>query len=167
MGITHKKKHNSGANKESKRTLLYKEQFEEYAKIVKLLGSRKVILTLPSGSEVMGSIPGRFSKRVWFTVGDIALVTTREFEANKYDIIYKYTRPEVTALEKVGQIPTFFLDPSSHIHVTTTAEADINFCYDDDEELKDSIDKAANMKQARENDRAENMRQFEEFIATI
>ncbi len=43
--------------------------------------------------------------RVWIAVGDLVLVSNREFEDDKGDIIHKYTPDEVKDLKKHGEIP--------------------------------------------------------------
>jgi translation initiation factor 1A len=39
-------------------------------------------------------------------VGDIILVSLRDFDQEKCDIIYKYTQDEAMILKSVGEIPT-------------------------------------------------------------
>ena len=63
------KKKKKGKNAKSKnvvkakRELLFAEDMQEYAVIDKLLGDRRVTLTLIDGTNKMGIIPGRFRKR--------------------------------------------------------------------------------------------------------
>ena len=61
-----------------KRLLVMKEDMEEYAKILKPLGDRRMTVVLPDSSESMAIIPGRFRKRCWMLVGDLVLVSRRE-----------------------------------------------------------------------------------------
>ena len=49
-------------------------------------------------------ITGYYSQ-VWIEVGDIILVSLREFEADKADIIHKYYRSEASALIEAEEIP--------------------------------------------------------------
>lgn len=94
---------------EKVKELLLAEDMQTYAKITKCLGDRKMILILPDKSEIMGLIPGRFRKRVWMNTGDIVLVSYREFESTKVDIIHKYSSEDTKKLVKLNEIPGFFL----------------------------------------------------------
>ena len=105
-----KKGKKSGGESSVKRPLQCAEDMEEYAKIIKCLGDRRVIIILTDSTEIMGLIPGRFRKRVWMSVGDIVLISKREFEKDKVDIIHKYNQEEARKLHKNHEIPDFFLD---------------------------------------------------------
>ena len=93
-----------------KRPLLLKEDFQEYAKIDKNLGDRRLIVLLPNKKEMLAIIPGRFRKRCWMAVGDVILVSRREFQADKLDVIHKYNTEEIQKLVKTFEVPGFFLD---------------------------------------------------------
>ena len=95
-----------------KRVLQIKDDFEDYAKITKMLGDRRVLLKLPDTSELIGIIPGRFRKRCWMKVGNIVLVSIREFQKDKVDIIHKYDDSEIKILVKQLEIPQFFINDS-------------------------------------------------------
>ena len=43
--------------------------------------------------------------QVWVETGDIVLVSLREYEEDKADIIHKYYTGEATHLIRVGEIP--------------------------------------------------------------
>lgn len=108
-----KKKGNKKGKKTSptKRTLEFKDDMQEYARIIKILGDRKVTLMLPDHSEILGLIPGRFRKRCWMNSGDVVLISYRSFETTKVDIVHKYNQDEVVKLVKMEEIPmTFFED---------------------------------------------------------
>lgn len=112
-----------------KRILEYAGDMQEYAKIIKSLGDRKVNLLLTDNSEIMGLIPGRFRKRVWMLSGDVVIIARREFQDSKVDILHKYNNEEIRLLHKKGEIPDFFID-------TQTTEHDENddWAFDDDAE---------------------------------
>lgn len=99
-----KKKHKNTSG-EVKRDLVFKTFQEEYAIITKKLGDRRVLVQLAcGGAEIMGIIPGRFRKRCWFNIGDLCLVSHREFQDKKVDILYKYTPQEMRQLVNLGEI---------------------------------------------------------------
>jgi len=104
------KKKSKFAEMAEKRALTVKEDMQEYAKINSSLGDRRMSVVFPDGSEKLALIPGRFRKRCWMVSGDIVLISHRDFQDNKVDIIHKYTSSEMNKLFKLGEIPAFFLD---------------------------------------------------------
>ena len=44
-------------------------------------------------------------KKVWIKINDVVLVSLREFEQGKADIIYKFEIPEINYLKKENEIP--------------------------------------------------------------
>lgn len=50
-------------------------------------------------------IPGSFQKKVWIAVGDIVLISLREYEDSKADVIHKYAPDHVKRLRQLGEIP--------------------------------------------------------------
>ena len=124
-----KKGKKSGGESTVKRPLQFAEDMEEYAKIIKCLGDRRVIVILTDSTEIMGLIPGRFRKRVWMSVGDIVLISKREFEKEKVDIIHKYNQEEARKLHKNSEIPDFFLDTEAK----QNEDDNIEFVADDED----------------------------------
>lgn len=109
-----KKKSKSSRKKKDtnapKRVLEFKEDMQEYVLMTKMLGDRRINVTLVDGSEKMAIIPGRFRKRCWMKPGDVLLASHREFQGDKLDIIHKYEYDEAKKLVGMGEIPSFFLD---------------------------------------------------------
>lgn len=78
-----------------------KENNEEYALSIKLLGNCRVSLLTDTGNEVMGIIRGnmrKFNKRVLIEAGDIVIVSKRDFQANKVDIVHKFNLEQTQQL---------------------------------------------------------------------
>lgn len=79
------------------------ENNEEYAIITKLLGNCRVTLFTNSGNECMGIIRGslrKFSKRVLIEKGDIVVVSIRDYQDSKVDIVHKFNREQIQLLIK-------------------------------------------------------------------
>lgn len=102
-------KKNNNSNTE-KRALLYKDDMQEYAKMTKMLGDRRIMVMLPDKTEVMAIIPGKFRKRCWMKISDTLIVSRRDFQESKWDVCYKYNEDEVRLLIKKDEIPSFFAD---------------------------------------------------------
>jgi translation initiation factor 1A len=76
-------------------------EFEEYALSKKLLGNCRVSLITNSGDEVIGIIRGnmrKFNKRILIEVGDIVIVSKRDFQTNKVDIVHKFNLEQTQQL---------------------------------------------------------------------
>jgi translation initiation factor 1A len=128
-----KKNDSSTVNK----PLIYKGDMQQYGKITKLLGDRRVMLVTPDNSEILGHIQGKFRKRVWFSVNDIVLFSRRDFQDEKVDIIHKYSEDDIKKLIKDLEIPPNFTDENFG---ETTTYNDIGINIDDAEDEDEDID---------------------------
>lgn len=119
---------------EEVKTLIRKKDGQEYAKVIKVLGDRRLIVKCFDDRERIGHIPGKFRKRVWINMDDFVLVNLRCFNTNlnseintdpiqqsieikankieddKCDIVYKYTPQEMKKLCKLGEVTSNFLN---------------------------------------------------------
>ena len=157
MGNKSKKKNKKKKNYDSVSTkLIYSEEGQYYAVITKMLGDGRVMLKYVNGKnrlvEVMGIIRGSMRKRVWINIGNFVLITERDYESGKVDIIHKYTDKNVHSLKKNKEITQELFDCSDSY---TTKEGDdkieasIDFIQDDEneyekeytEDIKNSVEK--------------------------
>lgn len=86
----------------SKRDLLLKEESQEYGIVEKTLGDRRLEVLCSDSTTKQCHIRGKFKRRVWINVGDTVLVSLRDFEAGKGDIIHKYSPEEALMLKTMG-----------------------------------------------------------------
>lgn len=108
------------------RELEFKEDMQEYAKVIKVLGDRKLTVQLPDKTQVLAVIPGKFRKRVWIKENDLVVVSRRTFQETKVDVIYKYDDKEVKNLITYNEIPdNFMLSSFDEDHVSE----DIGFVF--------------------------------------
>ncbi len=98
------KKHKRSKNQTFGKDLIFKEENQEYAKVLKLLGDSRVSLQCYDGIERLGIIRGNMKKRVWISSEDHVLIGLREFDDAKADIIHKYTPEEVRLLTSYGEL---------------------------------------------------------------
>ena len=87
-----------------KRQLEFKTEGQEYAFVTKMLGNSRCECKCSDGRTRLGHIRGNMCKRVWISTGDTVLVSLREFQDEKADIIHKYTHEEAKTLEKYNEI---------------------------------------------------------------
>ena len=73
-----------------------------------MLGNGRVEAYCMDGKKRLGHIRGKMRKRVWVNQGDIVLVSLREFQDDKCDVILKYNPDEARRLQRDGKIPETF-----------------------------------------------------------
>ncbi|KNG75979.1 translation initiation factor eIF-1A [Plasmodium falciparum IGH-CR14] len=78
-------------NEGEKRELLYKEEDQEAHCF--------------DGVKRLCHIRGKMRKRVWINSGDIILVSLRDYQDSKADVIAKYTPDEARSLKAHGELP--------------------------------------------------------------
>lgn len=130
-------KHNKKGknNDSSKRELIYKGDGEEYAKVLKLLGSGRMEVFCFDGKTRIAKIRGKFKRRIWINLGDIVLVSVREFQDNKADIIHKYFTNEARTLKNSGELPD---DVQIDDNTKKEKEDDLNIEFSDNEDNNES-----------------------------
>jgi len=95
------KKKISQFNKVSNNNYIIDKENELYAYVIKLLGNCRVLVLCDNGNEAIGVIRGsmrRFNKRVLIETGDIIVVSKREYQDNKVDIVHKYNAEQCKIL---------------------------------------------------------------------
>ena len=83
----------------SKREMIYRQSEQEYGFVEQLLGDMRCLVFCSDRQARVCHIRGRFRRRVWINLGDVVLVSVREFEKDRGDIIYKYNMEEVEHLK--------------------------------------------------------------------
>jgi translation initiation factor 1A len=147
------KKHRRGKNTTQEQKIDLPDEFQFFGYVSKILGNLQVNLDyyVPNNCEktnkiinwtkksTIGSIRGKMRKRVFVNLGDIVLVTERDFDASKVDIIEKYQPSQMGYFKRYIELP-----PINEL----SGGADIQF-EDDDE---DGIEYVSNKKQNNKNE---------------
>jgi translation initiation factor 1A len=97
------KKHGSKFGLSHKREVLLKDDFQEYGIVEKLLGDMRVMVLCSDSTTKICHIRGKFKRRVWINIGDTVLISIREFQDGKADIIHKYTSDEAEILKNKNE----------------------------------------------------------------
>lgn len=92
-------------NESEKRELLYKEEGQEYAQVLRMLGNGRLEAHCFDGVKRLCHIRGKMRKRVWINSGDIILISLRDYQDSKADVIGKYTPDEARSLKAQGELP--------------------------------------------------------------
>jgi len=94
-----------------------------------MLGNGRLEAQCFDGEKRLAHIRGKLRKKVWINQGDIILVSLREFQDAKGDVILKYTADEARNLKAYGELPE-----TAKINETDTFPADgdeeISFDFD-------------------------------------
>ena len=99
-------KRNKNQVKENKTTRLKDvTQSQEYAQITKCLGNGRFEVLCFDGKKRMATICGKMRKRVFVNTHEIVLVSLREWQDSKCDIIDKYSASDVQKLKQKNLIP--------------------------------------------------------------
>merc|ERR1711900_58187 len=102
-----------------KRELPFKEEGQEYAQVLKMLGNGRLEALCFDGSKRLAHIRGKLRKKVWINQGE------------KGDVILKYSADEARSLKAYGELPE-----SAKINETDTygqeGDGDCNFEFDED-----------------------------------
>lgn len=87
-----------------KRELILKEEGQEYAKVVRMLGNGRLEAECQDGKQRLGHIRGKMRKKVWINQGDVILLSLRDYQDEKGDVIQKYNPDETRDLRTQGEI---------------------------------------------------------------
>ncbi|CDH60548.1 eukaryotic translation initiation factor 1a [Lichtheimia corymbifera JMRC:FSU:9682] len=92
-------------NEANKRELIFKEEGQEYAQVAKMLGNGRLEAHCFDGVKRLAHIRGALRKKVWINQGDIILVSLREYQDDKADVIQRYNPDEARQLKQYGELP--------------------------------------------------------------
>jgi translation initiation factor 1A len=77
----------------------------EYAQVVKMLGNGRLEAKCFDGNTRLAHIRGKLRKKQWINTGDIVLLSLREFQDGKGDVLMKYSADEARSLKAYGELP--------------------------------------------------------------
>lgn len=102
-----KKSHKKKPSGTFVKDLILKDDEQEYAQVIKLLGNLRMECLCFDGTSRIATVRGKMRRRKWVRVDDIVLISLREFQDNKADVIEVYDSTQVRKLLKLGEIPDF------------------------------------------------------------
>ena len=101
-----------------------------YGRVTKMLGNGRVDVNCVGSITRQCRIRGTMRRREWVKVHDIVLVSFREFDQEKADIIFRYTDAEVQILRNWGEPLNELVD----VPHDSDGENDVVFRDGDDED---------------------------------
>ncbi len=78
---------------------------EMFAIADQLMGASRIKIMCADGMSRMGRIPGKIRKRMWIREGDLLIIRPWEFQDDKADIKYRYTKTQSSYLSRNRMIP--------------------------------------------------------------
>ena len=94
-----------GGNEYFRVKLPNKNKGELFGVVDKLLGASHLVVLCADGKVRMTRIPGKIKRRMWIREGDLVIVRPWDFQDDKADAIYRYTRTQVAHLSRNKMLP--------------------------------------------------------------
>ncbi len=90
-----------------KRELTSKTEDQEYAFVIKILGNKRVMCDCLDGKQRLCIIRGNMRKGELSRVrlDDVVIISLREYQDDKADIVHRFTTDEVTVMRKRKILP--------------------------------------------------------------
>ena len=70
-----------------------------------MLGNGRLEAMCFDGNKRLAHIRGKLRKKVWINQGDIILLSLRDYQDEKGDVILKYSADEARSLKAYGELP--------------------------------------------------------------
>lgn len=70
-----------------------------------MLGNGRLEASCFDGEKRLAHIRGKLRKKVWINQGDIILLSLRDYQDDKGDVILKYNADEARSLKAYGELP--------------------------------------------------------------
>ena len=106
---------------------------QEYAQINKVYGNGRFEANCFDGKIRLAHARGNLKKKkVFVKAGDVVIISLREFEDAKSDIIYVYNQKEIRVLKKMGEIPNTISEDL--LKEAEETDIGVEFKYDEDSE---------------------------------
>lgn len=84
------------------RNTVLKDSEQNYAMVLDVLGNGRFRCNVDNGEKLLGILCGNMKKRkIWVNRGDLILVSRRDYEKDKVDIISKYNHDEWDYLKSI------------------------------------------------------------------
>ena len=122
------------------RELIFKDaEGQEYAQVTKLLGNCRLECNCFDGIVRLVQIRGKTKRKERISMGDVILISLRDFEDKKADVIMKYTVKEVKRLKMLGEIPDGVKVNDAYVQGEDEEDDGIDFEENKEEEVEKEV----------------------------
>jgi translation initiation factor 1A len=70
-----------------------------------LVGGSRLEVMCEDGQKRLARIPGKMKRRMWIREGDLVIVKPWDFQAEKADVVWRYTKTQAEYLSRKEMIP--------------------------------------------------------------
>ena len=70
-----------------------------------LLGAAHIRVVGEDGKTRLARIPGRMKRRLWIREGDLVIIKPWDFQDEKADVVWRFTRIQAINLSRRGKVP--------------------------------------------------------------
>lgn len=105
-----------------------------------MLGNGRLDALCFDGEKRLAHIRGKLRKKVWINQGDIILLSLREYQDEKGDVIMKYTADEARSLKAYGELPEHAKINETDTYGHDAFEDNVEFDEDRESEEEQEID---------------------------
>lgn len=87
-----------------------------------MLGNGRLEALCFDGEKRLAHIRGKLRKKVWINQGDIILLSLRDYQDEKGDVILKYSADEARSLKAYGELPESakINETDTYVHLFTS-----------------------------------------------
>ena len=133
------------------------DESQEYAQITSALGNCRFDVLCFDGKSRLATMCGKMRKRVFVNQGEIVLVSLRDWQDSKCDIIEKYNQNDIQKFRQKKLIPDFIKFEDTKINDDLNEDNDLGFVFSTDLPTSDSeeeefIDKKSSSEDESESD---------------
>ncbi|BAB60346.1 translation initiation factor eIF1A [Thermoplasma volcanium GSS1] len=82
-----------------------KKKGEMFGIVEKMEGASRLSVMCEDGYTRNARIPGRMRKRMWIREKDLVIVKPWEFQPEKADVVYRYTKTQASYLSRNHMLP--------------------------------------------------------------
>lgn len=70
-----------------------------------LQGGSRLKVNCEDGKSRMARIPGKLKRRMWVREGDLVIIRPWDFQTEKCDVVFRYTKTQASYLSRRGMLP--------------------------------------------------------------
>jgi translation initiation factor 1A len=99
-----------------------------FAKVLKVNGGQRYVVLCDDGKERLGIARGKINRYVRIQIESLLLISTRDFQDQKCDVLHTFSNDEIKCLQANNAIP-----PALKYTASEVEESDI--CFGEEEEV--------------------------------
>ena len=115
----------------AQKVLVCKEDDQDYGIVTKMLGDSRLLVNTGQKRDVLCIIRGKLKKKVWINNNDLILISYRDYQDNKADVILKYNEDDKLKLRKLGELNGLLTECKKEKSLDELVNYEESFDFDD------------------------------------